>query len=131
MIYVDTGVWFARYVRGDVDHPTAKNWFAQSSDRRVTTDYVVDELLTLLKSRGHADVAFRVGGNLLGGAICPLVHVQSCDLDRARAVFSTYRDKDWSFTDCVSRAVMERLGVTTAASFDDHFRQFGNIVVVP
>jgi predicted nucleic acid-binding protein len=46
-------------------------------------------------------------------------------------VFSTYRDKGWSFTDCVSRVVMERLGITTAAAFDEHFHQFGMVAVVP
>ena len=45
--------------------------------------------------------------------------------------FSTFRDKDWSFTDCVSRVVMERLGITTEVAFDVHFRQFGNVAVVP
>ena len=41
------------------------------------------------------------------------------------------RDKEWSFTDCVSRAVIERLGITTAVAFDEHFRQFGTVIVVP
>jgi len=26
---------------------------------------------------------------------------------------------------------MERLGTTTAVAFDDHFRQFGTVTVVP
>lgn len=46
-------------------------------------------------------------------------------------MFSTYQDKGWSFTDCVSRVVMGRLGIDTALAFDEHFRQFGTVNVVP
>jgi hypothetical protein len=28
-------------------------------------------------------------------------------------------------------AVIERLGITTALSFDQHFRQFGTVTIVP
>lgn len=38
MIFVDTGVWFARYVAADVDHAAATAWFASASDRLLTTD---------------------------------------------------------------------------------------------
>lgn len=40
-------------------------------------------------------------------------------------------DKQWSFTDCTSRVVMERLGIQKVFAFDDHFRQFGTVTVVP
>ena len=45
--------------------------------------------------------------------------------------YCRFRDKDWSFTDCTSKVVMESLDITTAFSFDQHFRQFSNIIVVP
>ena len=53
------------------------------------------------------------------------------DIRRAWEVFRTYDDKQWSFTDCVSRTVIERLKVDEAFVFDEHFRQFGTITVVP
>jgi len=46
-------------------------------------------------------------------------------------VFRQFRDKQWSFTDCVSRVVIERLSIPAAFAFDEHFRQFGNVAVVP
>lgn len=131
MIFVDTGAWFARYVTHDVDHAAAVAWFANPSDRIVTTDYVVDELLTLLKQRGHANIAFTVGASLIAGAACHLEHVQPADIERAWITFSTFRDKGWSFTDCTGRAVMERLQIKTACTFDHHFREFGNLTLVP
>ncbi len=131
MIFIDTGAWFARYVSEDVDHAAAMTWFANPSDRLLTTDYVVDELLTLLKTRGYSNIAYAVGVKLLTGTACQLEYVQPSDIKSAWNVFSTYRDKGWSFTDCVSRVVMERLGISTACAFDDHFRQFGTLTVVP
>lgn len=45
--------------------------------------------------------------------------------------FFQFDDKLWSYTDCLSRVMMERLGIVEAFVFDDHFRQFGSVIVVP
>jgi predicted nucleic acid-binding protein len=131
VIFVDTGAWYARYVVDDVDHAAAVGRFANVPDRLITTDYVIDELLTLLKVRGYPEIAFAVGKPLLSGVLCQLEFIQPADIEQAWTVFSRFRDKAWSFTDCVSRVVMERLAINTACAFDDHFRQFGNLIVVP
>jgi uncharacterized protein len=131
VIFVDTGAWYAWQVVQDADHPAAKNWFEHASGPLITTDYVIDELLTLLKARGHLEVAVDFGEWLLSERACTVEYVHRRDIARAWQVFSTYRDKGWSFTDCVSRAIIERLHISTAASFDDHFRQFGTLTVVP
>lgn len=52
MICVDTGAWFAAFVPNDPDHVAADAWLEANREPLVTTDYVVDELLTLLKMRG-------------------------------------------------------------------------------
>ena len=39
--------------------------------------------------------------------------------------------KGWSFTDCTSKVIMERLNISTAFSFDEHFEQFGSVIRVP
>jgi len=40
-------------------------------------------------------------------------------------------DQDWSFTDCAGKVVIERFSLVQAFAFDHHFRQFGNIQVIP
>ncbi len=40
-------------------------------------------------------------------------------------------DKSYSLCDAVSFVVMRRLGLRQAATFDDHFRQFGEFEVIP
>ena len=40
------------------------------------------------------------------------------------------RDKSHSFCDAVSFVLMKRLSIPRAASFDEHFRQFGEFTIV-
>ena len=131
MIFVDTGAWFAQFVPGDPDHVSANSWVAGNRSALVTTDYVVDELLSLLKVRGEYARASALGGPMLTGKLCRLEWASQTDIAAAWDVFSTFKDKDWSFTDCVSRVVMKRLDVRTAVAFDHHFRQFGTVAIVP
>jgi predicted nucleic acid-binding protein len=131
VIFVDTGAWFATFVPNDPDHAAADAWLETNVEPLVTTDYVVDELLTLLKIRGEFQRAIRIGASLFAGEIARIEWVMPDDVRQAWALFQRYNDKDWSFTDCVSYVVMERLGVRTAFAFDDDFRQFGTVTVVP
>lgn len=130
-IFVDTGAWFARFVPSDRDHPAARDWFERNTYPLITSDYIIDELLTVLKARKEYQRALEVGPSLFNGNVCDLVWITQADVNNAWRVFSTYRDKEWSFTDCVSHVMMERLGITTAVAFDEHFREFGTVTVVP
>lgn len=46
-------------------------------------------------------------------------------------VYKNFSDKDWSFTDCTSKVIIEKFRITHAFSFDKHFKQIGSIIVVP
>ncbi len=131
MIFVDTGAWFATVVASDVNHARATAWLGSNRDLLVTSDYVLDEALTLLRARGFPEQAIDLGVDLLDNGIARMNLLDAIDIGRAWDVFRRYRDKQWSFTDCSSKVVMERLGIATAFAFDQHFRQFGAIRVVP
>ena len=131
MIFVDTGAWFAAFVPNDADHAAADAWLEAITEPLVTTDYVIDELLILMKMRGEFQRALRVGASLLAEEIAQVAWVLPGDIQQAWHIFQRYHDKGWSFTDCVSRVMMERLRIQTAFAFDDHFRQFGTVIVVP
>lgn len=44
---------------------------------------------------------------------------------KALDIFNSHSDKDYSFVDCASFAVMKELVITKAFTFDSHFKQFG------
>lgn len=131
MVFVDTSAWFAVSVPTDRDHQAAQEWLAQNDALLVTSDYVLDELLTLLKVRGEYRRALCIGESLLAGKAARIEWVLPPDVEAAWRSYTRFRDKEWSFTDCVSLAVMRRLGIRQAFSFDLHFRQFGSIMVHP
>ena len=131
MIFVDTGAWFASVVPSDIDHASASQWLNQNAEPLLTTDYIVDETLTLLRARGESTRAIRLGEQFFSRALAKVYVLTEDDIRNTWEVFRKFSDKDWSFTDCSSRVVMEKLGITRAFCFDHHFGQFGSIVVVP
>lgn len=131
MIFVDTGAWYSSFVAEDPDHAAANAWWKSNSERLVTTDYVVDELLTLLRVRKEAERAQELGQGLFSEELARIEWVRPEDVRRAWEIYQRFADKEWSFTDCVSRVVMGRIEVQAAFAFDQHFAQFGTVAVVP
>src|SRR5690349_7391864 len=131
MIFVDTGAWFALFIEADRDHLAARNWLERNTKLLITSDYVIDELLTLLRVRGEVLRAIHSGHALFSEAIARIEWISEQDVRLGWDYFCHHQDKGWSFTDCVSKAIITRLGIRTAFAFDKHFRQFGSLEVVP
>ena len=130
MTFVDTSAWYALFVGSDSSHLAASRWMAENRGPLLTTDYVLDETLTLMRSKKQRDVAIEFGEYSFNG-LARLMFLSRQDIDAAWNVFCDFDDKDWSFTDCTSKVVIEQFGIETAFTFDHHFRQFGTVVVVP
>ncbi len=131
MIFVDTGAWFAASIPRSAHHAAALSWMRDRPDTLVTSDYVIDETLTLMRSRNEPCQAIQFGRQIFSGKLCAIEYLTKDDIQRSWQVFEHYADKGWSFTDCTSKVLMERLGIKTAFAFDQHFRQFGSVDVVP
>jgi predicted nucleic acid-binding protein len=132
VIFVDNSAWYALSVPKDPNFAAATRFHIQHQYDLLTTDYVVDETLTLLRTSGHAHRALQFGVQLIDGREFARLHsTNQDDFLAAWDIFHRYSDKHWSFTDCVSFVVMQRLKIDTAFAFDQHFRQFGSINVVP
>jgi predicted nucleic acid-binding protein len=67
----------------------------------------------------------------LPAASVTVIRVDPEDERRAEAIIRQYDDKDFSYVDATSFAIMERLGVQHAFAFDRHFVQFGFIALEP
>jgi predicted nucleic acid-binding protein len=131
MIFVDTSAWFAAVVPTDSDHPHATRWLAANSEQLLTTDYVIDETLTLLRARGERQRARELGEQFFESSMTEVYFLTEDDISQAWSVFRRYDDKNWSFTDCASKVVIEQMNIPEAFTFDHHFRQFGSVRVVP
>lgn len=131
MIFVDSGGWFASVVTDDDDYKIARMWLKANKEPLFTTDYIVDETLTLLRARGENQKALEVGNLFFRGILAKIYYLSEEDILQTWRMFQQFSDKKWSFTDCSSKFVCEKFDITRAFSFDKHFRQFGTIIVVP
>jgi uncharacterized protein len=130
MIFVDTGAWFARHVPSDPDHQRVKAFLDTNSEPLITTDYCVDETLTLLAARKRHRLALEVGNAFFGENVSRIHFVSPEQIRRAWILFQSRAATGWSFTDCTSKVVIDELKIEIAVAIDAHFRQFG-IRIVP
>ncbi len=130
MVFVDTGAWFAWFVPEDPSHSVVADQIESASEPLLTTDFCVDETLTLLASRRRPERAIRAGRLLLNENRVALHFVTPEQVYRAWILFQQRAAAGWSFTDCTSKVVIDELEIKTAVALDAHFRQFG-ILVVP
>jgi predicted nucleic acid-binding protein len=130
-IFIDTGAWFAMCVPWDANHNLAMQFLTKETRPLFTTDYVINETLTLLKTRGEMARALALGHQFFRGNLATVHFLTKDEIEESWRTFERFTDKDWSFTDCSSKYLMEKLGLATAFAFDHHFRQFGSVTVVP
>lgn len=118
-VYVDTSVWFAAANIRDAHNAQAKQLLAETPTR-LTSDHVVVETWLLLLRRIHLKAAERFWAGIRRGA-AEIVTVMPVDLDVAWGITQAFSDQKFSIVDRTSFAVMERLGLSRVASFDDDF----------
>lgn len=124
-VFVDTSAWFAYVRRDDPDHDAVVKVLTEWEGRLVTSNFIFDEVVTLVRFRlGHAAAA-KVGETLKDPETVDLIQLLPEDEEDAWAWFVRHQDKDYSYTDCTSFALMRRLHIGAAVAVDQHFRQAG------
>jgi len=121
-LFVDTSIWYAAADSSDANNARAKAILA-AGELLVITDHILVETWTLLRHRIHRRAAERFWEGLRSG-VTVMEPVGAADLEAAWQIGASYRDQDFSIVDRTSFAVMRRLGIERAASFDDHFAVF-------
>ena len=127
-IFVDTAGWMACADEGDPAHQRAResrDVALEQGNVLVTTDYVVDETLTLIRVRLGLAAARTWWDQVEGSSRLRWEWIGMDRAEKARNVFFRYRDKHYSFTDCTSFVVMQELKLKQALTTDAHFRQMG------
>ena len=127
-VFVDTAGWMACADSADAAHAEARearDGALEAGKVLVTTDYVVDETLTLIRLRLGIAAAEAWWGQIDGSSRVRHEPIDALRAEKARAVFFRHRDKRYSFTDCTSFVVMKELKLKEALTTDRHFRQMG------
>jgi predicted nucleic acid-binding protein len=121
-IFIDTSV-----DPEDDNYETASGFFKEirenSPYRLYTTNLVFYETVTLIRSRIGIAESIRFGQSLFRSKGIQTIFVDHALEEKAFEIFTTHTDKDYSFIDCASFAVMEELGLQNAFTFDKHFAQ--------
>ncbi len=131
-LFVDTAGWVACADAADPDHEATRAARDEALEARrvlVTTDYVVDETLTLIRMRLGLAAAEAWWAQVEGSRRVRHESIDAVRAEKARALFFRHRDKRYSFTDCTSFVLMKELRLKQALTTDRHFRQAGFLVV--
>jgi uncharacterized protein len=131
VVFVDTSAWFAWFVTADPRHAQVTECLTRNTQPLLTTDYCVDEVLTLLLARKRLPRAVEAGQAFFQENLAHLHFLSPEQVQRAWILFQQRAAAGWSFTDCTSKIVIDDLDITTAIALDDHFRQFGDVTVLP
>ncbi len=118
-LFVDTSAFYAATDAGDQANARAIELLALEEEF-VTTDHVLAESWSLISVRGSHAAAERFWASIRSSPI-EVEPVLPGDLDTAWRIGEVFADQDFSIVDRTSFAVMERLGISSVISFDDHF----------
>ncbi len=128
MIFIDTGAFLARYLRRDQHHKEALVvWkkLASSKQRSFTSNFVLDELFTLLARKASYNFAAEQATIILSSTHLTILRPDLAIEEMAIKYFKKYADQQVSYTDCISFALMKQRHITQAFAFDHHFQLAG------
>ncbi len=127
-VFVDTAGFLALWDASDAHHRAAvqlQQDLARKNRRFLTTEYIVDETVTLLLVRHSHAAAVDFLKTMENSESLHLEWIDPSRFHAAAIWFRKHSDKKWSFTDCVSFMVMRELRLRDAFTTDHHFRQAG------
>lgn len=132
LLFVDTAGWMACADAADAAHEKsceARDAALEQGAMLLTTDYVIDETLTLIRKRISLRAAQTWWEQLEHSSRLLVEWIGVSRAEAARALFFRQKDKAYSFTDCTSFVVMKDLRVRHALTTDAHFRQMGFMIL--
>ncbi len=138
-VFIDTWGWITLFNRKERHHQQVSQLYQdirQTHGAIVTTDYILDEVYTLLFKRVPVEMAQKaletISTSVEHGYV-NVVWITPERFDVAQNLRNTYQDKpDISFTDLTSMAVMQELGIVEIVTGDAHFVHIGmGFVLLP
>jgi predicted nucleic acid-binding protein len=133
-VFADSSFFFALAAKRDSVHDAAVGTFAKllrAQRRLITTDYIVDEALTLTKARANAAVSLALLERIEQSEAIVLEHMTLARWESAKTLFRKHADHGYSFTDCTSFVLMRELRIRDVLTTDHHFAEAGFRPLLP
>ncbi|MCC6446933.1 MAG: PIN domain-containing protein [Armatimonadetes bacterium] len=138
-VFVDTWGWIALGYRQDAFHGEIVRYYESLRHENIpihTSDYILDEVITLLFRRSHYNESVRFIEGILAAAALGQVQIETITSERfglAWELRKRFHDKPGiSFTDLTSMVVMQERGLYRVLTQDEHSVQVGmGLVRIP
>lgn len=133
--FVDSSALFAYFRHRDDCHGNARAFHdhldrGELPYRRLyTNDYVLDEVLTGLRTRDSYERALSAFSTVERSELYDVDYVDRSVFDDGYARFVDFHDQSVSFTDCVVAAHAADLGIDHVFTYDDDFAAFDCTVI--
>lgn len=123
---MDTGIFFAAFSKNDTHHVEAVGLLECALLGKCGTiyssDYIFDETVTLARVRTHNyEITSKIGDMIKNSSRIRLLRVDEDIFNKAWDIFGKYHNKELSFTDCTSIALVKTQKIDMIFSFDLHF----------
>jgi len=123
-VFVDTSYYIARTIACDQWHAAAAKAIRPGL-RFVTSAPVINETVSLLQRRGLVSVALQFLTEVRNNPDIDVIHVDESLQREAWDLFHRLAGTGANAVDCISVAIMKRLSIKKAFTFDEHFRRAG------
>jgi predicted nucleic acid-binding protein len=130
-LFVDSSAFIARAMEHDKNHEAAGDVFRELARRRLpyhllyTSNFVVDETVTFLLYQAGPRTALAVLEWIRASPNVRVLHVSEELEPIVDREFRRYASSRVSYTDCTTKALMERESIDTAFSFDRDLEVLG------
>jgi len=119
-VFLDTSFFYARISPRDQWHRLAKR-AADPSGRAVTSSLVVNETVSLLQARGFFPAALMFLQQIRASSHVEIVVPDSALQSEGWDLMARYGPAGAGVVDCTSFAIMRRMRLRQAYTFDRHF----------
>ena len=127
-LFVDTAGWMAMVDAKDPLHRgtiTTRDSWLENGGILTTSNYVLDETLTLIRMRIGLEAAQKWWTMVSGSPRCIAEWIRPELTVNALRWFFGWKDQTFSFTDCTSFVLMQELGIEEVLTGDRHFTTAG------
>lgn len=124
IVFVDTSAIYALLDGDDAKHKDAKNLWVELINGEaslICSNYILIECFSLIQNRLGIEAVSDFQNDLL-----PIIKIEWVDETIHQAGISallTAGRRELSLVDCISFAVMRKLGIEKVFTFDQHFRE--------